>query len=356
MAAARDTGNLTHPSSANSLHRVCLVPHLTGLSGMTSFQRKLAGGLQKRGYEISYDLHSPPYAAVLVTGGIKDLAGLLKAKRWGVPVIQRLDGMNWLHRRLSTGLRHYLKAEYGNFILALIRSRFANRIVYQSLFSKVWWERERGKTPVPDCTIHNGVDLDQFSPAGGHNRPSDRCRLLMVEGNLGGGYEIGLQTGVELANRASLWLEKPVELVVAGKVSPSLTARWQKESRNPVYFTGPLDNFQIPELDRSAHLFYSGDLNPACPNSVIEALACGLPVAAFDTGAIPELVNHGAGQVVPYGGDPWKLEKPDLDGLVSAAVQILEAQDHYRSGARARAEKAFGLDKMVDAYLEFMLE
>jgi glycosyltransferase involved in cell wall biosynthesis len=240
-------------------------------------------------------------------------------------------------------------------MLTLIRNRLADRVVYQSRFSRRWWERERGKTPVPDCTIHNGVDLDQFTPSGKHNRPQDRFRILMVEGNLGGGYETGLQTGVELANRAALWLEKPVELVVAGKVSPALSSRWQKHSRSPVYFTGPLDNLQIPELDRSAHLFYSGDLNPACPNSVIEALACGLPVAAFDTGAIPELVIQNAGQVVPYGGDPWKLEKADVDGLVSAAVKILEDQDAYRSAARARAERGLGLDKMVDAYLEFML-
>ena len=48
---------------------------------------------------------------------------------------------------------------------------------------------------------------------------------------------------------------------------------------------------RIPELDRSAHLLYSADLNAACPKSVIEALACGLPVVAFDTGALPELVQ-----------------------------------------------------------------
>ena len=44
------------------------------------------------------------------------------------------------------------------------------------------------------------------------------------------------------------------------------------------------------------------------PNSVIEALACGLPVVSFDTGALPELVTPGAGRVVAYGGDPWRLD------------------------------------------------
>jgi glycosyltransferase involved in cell wall biosynthesis len=355
MAGPGSQGVLNRKSTGTVSKRVCLVPHLSGLSGMTSFQRKFARGLEARGLGISYNLQDKPYSAVLVIGGIKDLMGLWKAKRSGIPIIQRLDGMNWLHRRLPTGFKHYIKAEYGNFILKLIRSRLADRIVYQSFFSKKWWERERGKTPVPDCIIHNGVDLDLFSPANKSYRPSDRFRLLMVEGNLGGGYEIGLQTAVEAANRAGPWLEKPVELVVAGRVSSAVSTRWQEQSKNPIHFTGPIDNLQIPELDRSAHLLYSGDLNAACPNSVIEALACGLPVAAFDTGAIPELVTQGSGHVIPYGGDPWKLERPDLDGLVRAIVEIFENQEPYRRSARAQAENAFGLDKMVDTYLEFIL-
>jgi glycosyltransferase involved in cell wall biosynthesis len=140
--------------------------------------------------------------------------------------------------------------------------------------------------------------------------------------------------------------------MVAGRVSEAVKARWAQKTEIPIQWAGLVPHEQIPDLDRSAHLLYSSDINAACPNSVIEALACGLPVLAFDTGALPELVTGDAGRVVAYGGNPWKLEKPDIPALAEAAVEILTDQPRFRAAARTRAEASFGLDTMVDRYLE----
>ena len=77
---------------------------------------------------------------------------------------------------------------------------------------------------------------------------------------------------------------------------------------------------------------------------------------AFDTGALPELVSADAGLLVDYGGDPWKLEAPDIDGLARAAQEILEDQSRFRAAARKRAEQAFGLQRMIDGYLALIEE
>lgn len=335
--------------------RICLVPRLQGVGGMVSFQAKLAAGLGKLGYEVCFDLSDLPYQSVLVIGGTSSLRGLQRARQRGVRVVQRLNGMNWIHRKRRTGIKHFLRAEYGNLVLSSIRRWLSDAIVYQSAFSQAWWERVYGPTRQPWTVVHNGVDLQVYSPDGDHELPADRFRVLIVEGSLGGGYEIGLETGVALARRLQDAYHLPVEVKVAGRVTPAMAAQWTAKAGVPLTFAGLVPVERIPWLDRSAHLLYAADINAACPNSVIEALACGLPVLAFDTGALPELVTGNAGRVVPYGGDPWQLDPPDIPGLAQAAVDVLQQQENYRAGARQRAEAAFGLEPMVEKYLDILV-
>ena len=332
--------------------RICILPKATNTGGVASFQAKLTSGLNMRGLQVSHDLGEVP-DAVLLIGTTRNLSGLLLARRRGIRIVQRLDGINWLHRRLHTGPRHFLRAEYGNRLLALLRSRVVTHIVYQSDFVRGWWGRQFGTEHVPAVIIHNGVDLSVYTPGGPQERPSDRFRLLLVEGNLQGGYETGLVAAIGLAG--GLAGKYPLELVVAGRLSPHLQAVYQAKSQVPIMWAGLVPGDAIPALDRSAHLLYSADLNAACPNSVIEALACGLPVSAFSTGSLPELVTGDSGRLVPYGGDPWKLDPPGIPALVDAAVEILKDQTRFRQAARQRAEEAFGLDQMVDRYLGILL-
>ena len=331
---------------------------------MVSFQGKLAAGLNARGIEVSFDLVDTPYDAVLVIGGTRRLYRLWQVRRSGTRIVQRLDGMNWIHRVIKTGLRHWLRAEYGNFILSSIRSSLADKIAYQSNFSRGWWERVKGKTNCPHEVIHNGVDLTEFSPGDSAVRPDEFIRLLLVEGSLLGGYEFGLENAVKLSSRIahSHIVSQRVELMVVGKVSQATREYWENwinrhgmNGRLYINWSGSVPHNQIAEIYRSAHIFFSADINAACPNSVIEALACGTPVTGFDTGALSELLGGEGGIAVPYDGDPWRLDSPDIPTLTLSALEILKNLDHYQETARKRAESAFNLDQMVDYYLELLL-
>jgi glycosyltransferase involved in cell wall biosynthesis len=69
-----------------------------------------------------------------------------------------------------------------------------------------------------------------------------------------------------------------------------------------------------------------------------------------------ELVLGDSGRLVPYGGDPWKLDQPDIPALADAAAQVLKHRQQFSAAARSHAEAALGLDKMMDGYLKALLE
>jgi glycosyltransferase involved in cell wall biosynthesis len=338
--------------------KICLVPKLSGLGGMVSFEAKFIQGLDAQGISHTFDLNDPEITAVLVIGGTwRHIAAVRRAKRRGVRIVQRLNGMNWLHKVERTPLRAAWRASANNALLGHIRRHLADRIVYQSAFSQSWWDRVYGPLSIPTQITHNGIDLSSYTPEGSGEQPTDRYRILLVEGRLTGGYARGLETAVKMA--AAVQRDHPLalELMVVGDVSPAVREKAQALAPElNILWQGIVPREAIPELDRSAHVLYSADLNAACPNSVIEALACGLPVVAYDTGALAELVQGGAGEVVPYGSDYWQLEDPVIAPLAEACAKILENNTSYRLKARQCAEAAFGLDEMVEGYLKALVD
>jgi glycosyltransferase involved in cell wall biosynthesis len=333
--------------------KICILPRVEGTGGVASFRLKFEAGLKARGFDVTND-PGDASDAILVLAGTRNLLPLWRAKRRGVRIVQRLDGVNWVQRVRWAGVRYTVRGEYGNAALAFIRSRFADRVIYQSQFIRRWWEDWYGAARVPASVILNGVNLQTYSPDGAHERPTDCVRILLLEGNLKGGLDSGLFHAITLAEMLSAI--EPVEVTVAGGVDESTRNKVSRTSKVPVNFLGILPREQIPFLARSSHFLYSAEVNPPCPNSVIEALACGLPVVGFDSGALRELVGAEGGCIVPYGGDPWKLEQPNVPALAEAVTEILRDQSRFRKAARQRAETALSVDKMVDAYVKVLLE
>src|SRR5512134_649572 len=170
--------------------RICIVPRVEGLGGVTSFRLKFENGLRTRGVDV---INDPAQAAdaILVLAGTRHLLPLWRARRRGTRIVQRLDGINWIHRVRWAGPRYSVRAIYGNANLSFIRKRLANHVIYQSQFIKAWWEDWYRPAHVPASVILNGVDLERYTPDGLHERPSGHYRLLIVEGSLAGAQNSG---------------------------------------------------------------------------------------------------------------------------------------------------------------------
>ena len=332
--------------------RICIVPRVAGPGGVTSFRLKFEDGLRARGVDVTND-PSQEVDAILILAGTRNLFPLWKARRRGIRIVQRLDGINWVHRVRWAGPRYTIRAVYGNANLSLIRRRLADHVIYQSQFIKHWWEDWYHPARVPSTVILNGVDVDRYTPHGLHERPSGHYRLLVVEGSLAGGQNDGLFNAVSLASALSKKFK--MELMIVGRVDGRTKNRLKHQTAFRIQFMDMTPRDHIPWLMRSSHLLFSAEVNPPCPNSVIEALGCGLPVVGFDTGSLSELVQKDAGRLVPYGADPWRLQTPDIPALAEVAAEVLQEQQLFRNAARERAESAFDVQKMVDEYLNVLL-
>lgn len=85
-----------------------------------------------------------------------------------------------------------------------------------------------------------------------------------------------------------------------------------------------------------------------CPLVVLEAMACGLPVVSFDTGGIPELVEHKINGYIANYKDIRDL-KTGIEYLLNLPVQEMEKMKQYSIN---KIQTGFTVEKMASQYLE----
>ena len=99
------------------------------------------------------------------------------------------------------------------------------------------------------------------------------------------------------------------------------------ETRLLVPFQVPLTREEIDLLYNLAEIFVNPCAYEGCPNTVLQAMACGRPVVAARAGAVPELVDESVGQ----------LAKPADGASMAEAIAALYERDLNAVGATARA-------------------
>jgi len=184
--------------------------------------------------------------------------------------------------------------------------------------------------------VVNGVDLEKFRPApclrDGALRWGVHARLRHVKG-----IDLLLEAfaGAELEN---------VELHIAGATLDAWgkTLRERFEHHRSIHFHGDVDDAAafLHGLDR----FVLPSRSEAMSMSLLESMACGLPVVATDVGGNREVLDEGRAGI---------LVEPSVEGLREGLLRLThdpEQAAQLGRAARLRVEQHYGLETMVRRY------
>jgi glycosyltransferase involved in cell wall biosynthesis len=181
------------------------------------------------------------------------------------------------------------------------------------------------------CTVHHGLPPSLYrcseAPEG----------YLAVLGRIS--PEKGIDTAIEIATQSGR------RLVIAAKVDPVDRAYFaaviEPLLRRPgVEFIGEIAEHEKQAfLGGAAALLFPIDWPEPFGLVMIEAMACGTPVIAFDRGSVPEVIADGVSGFIVAG----------VAGAV-AAVERLPALS--RRACRAEFERRFTVAHMAAAYLD----
>jgi glycosyltransferase involved in cell wall biosynthesis len=274
----------------------------------------------------------------------RDLEPLLRlARRRGIPVVVNQDGV--AYPGWAGAATEELNARYRRALQA------ADHVLFQSRFSKDSSDLFLGEPKGEWEILYNAVDVDHFTPA--TTTPEDGPVLL-----LGGDQTQAYRLELALRTFARVLEGEPAaRLLVAGRlVSPAEPLLDELGIRKRVELVGRYAQRDAPELIRRAHLLLHTKVKDPCPSSVIEAMACGLPVVYPASGGTVELVGDEAGVGVPH-PDSWEHDEPPApEALAEAVVEVLAARPAYAAAARARAVERFSLEPWLDRHAELFSE
>ena len=209
----------------------------------------------------------------------------------------------------------------------------------------VHWLRDVIGVRIPVTQIYNGVDTDVFRP--------DRSAAPGVRRELGlpdGAFVVAICARLDpIKDHPTLF--RAIERVRASGVAIRLLVVGDGPERDRLgrvagaetSFLG--DRSDVPRILRATDAFALTSLNEGISNTILEAMASGLPVVATRVGGNPELVQHDVTGVLVEPGDDAAI----AGALLEYAGNGSRAEAHGQAG-RSRAVREFGIPAMVAAY------
>jgi glycosyltransferase involved in cell wall biosynthesis len=222
----------------------------------------------------------------------------------------------------------------------------SNYVIANSQAVRDFLVEEDGFDPKLIRVIRNGVDLERFASVRADRQGlfphlAAQSQLIAVVANMNvetKGHADLIRAAAEVSRE---FHDAKFLLVGDGAERSRLEALTQELGlSNTVLFLGRRKD--VPDILACCDLFVLPSWAEGLPNSVLEAMASGLPVVATRVGGTPEIIEDGVNGLLVAPREPH--------GLALAIMQILENGEFARQiaqSARDRARAQFGFDRLL---------
>ncbi len=230
--------------------------------------------------------------------------------------------------------------------------RLADHVFWQSSFCRMCADRFLGQRDGPGEVLFNAVDTGRFAPArtDGNGRPFTFLLTGKLQAHLAYRLEDSV-AGLAAARASGLDAELHVAGILDAGARDALDAAARRHGvARQVRYLGPYTQTEAPTIYNAADAYVMTKHADPCPNTVIEAMACGLPIAYVASGGVPELVGPDAGTGVAADDDWERPFRPDPDALGAAMARVAADRDAMSVAARTRAEAVFALDNWLERH------
>jgi len=325
----------------NNQHILIIPPPQIG-GGASNAVLRCMEQFGRLGHKTTTNIFAPWHSALLNVGiGIRYDA--LRFLQFGRRIVYRVDGCyvegifekegnRWLpeYERINDRIKKALQA--------------SDFVIYQSIFSKNWLDRLFRRPTGTYDIIHNGVDIDIFSP---NNRVRNQTPVI---GCIGKFRHNRISIIIDISKR----LKIKHRLLLVGRIderSMSHLIEYQQSVNHcSVEYIQPVtSDSELSKYHRLIDCFIHPALSDTCPNSIVEALASGTPPVVLESTGGSELVQMG-GIVVKT--PLWDDYEKFLDDFAASIIKILENWEHYSIKARQRAVDKLNIRDVAQKYLE----
>lgn len=182
------------------------------------------------------------------------------------------------------------------------------------------------------CRAHFGLPTEKTLLLFGAVKASDKRK----------GIEYMKATVLTLVDKHPEWKEK-LELAIFGKSEVEMQALFPVKVHQIPYITSEQEMIQ---LYNTADLYVTSSLEENLPNTIMEAMSCGVPCTGFKIGGIPEMIDHlKNGYVAEY--------KSGND-LAEGIHQLLQHADfaQFKQNARDKVIRSYSFASVAKRYKE----